>query len=183
MIACLIMAVVGYLTFGSKTEGNVLNNFPTDNVMVNIARLSVTPSLPSFDPTDNQSSCFGLNMLTTLPLENFVCREVMTTYYFPHESWDPNRHLLFTTVLVFTAMALSLLTCDLGVVFELVGATSACALAYIFPPICYMKLASRSWRTWAAGGVAAFGCTVMLISTVLSVSKIMRGGGEGKKCS
>ncbi|KAF2490838.1 hypothetical protein BU16DRAFT_469721 [Lophium mytilinum] len=166
MVACLIMALTGYLTFGSKTEGNVLNNFPTDNVMVNVARF-----------------CFGLNMLTTLPLENFVCREVMTTYYFPHEAWDPNRHLIFTTVLVFSAMSLSLLTCDLGVVFELVGATSACALAYIFPPICYIKLSSRSWRTWAAGGVAAFGCTVMLISTVLSVSKIVRGGGEGKTCS
>jgi sodium-coupled neutral amino acid transporter 11 len=122
-------------------------------------------------------------MLTTLPLENFVCREVMTEYYFPHEPWDPNRHLLFTTVLVFSAMSLSLLTCDLGVVFELVGATSACALAYIFPPICYIKLSTRSWRTWVAGAVAAFGCTVMLISTIFSVSKIVGGHSEVKKCS
>jgi len=41
MIACLIMALSGYLTFGNKTQGNVLNNFPTDNIMVNIARLYV----------------------------------------------------------------------------------------------------------------------------------------------
>jgi sodium-coupled neutral amino acid transporter 11 len=39
MVACLIMALAGYLTFGDKTQGNVLNNFPTDNIMVNIARL------------------------------------------------------------------------------------------------------------------------------------------------
>jgi solute carrier family 38 (sodium-coupled neutral amino acid transporter), member 11 len=39
MLACLIMALGGYLSFGDKTQGNVLNNFPTDNVMVNIARL------------------------------------------------------------------------------------------------------------------------------------------------
>jgi sodium-coupled neutral amino acid transporter 11 len=39
MIACLVMALAGYLTFGSKTQGNVLNNFPTDNITVNIARL------------------------------------------------------------------------------------------------------------------------------------------------
>ena len=43
-------------------------------------------------------------------------------------------------------MALSLFTCDLGIVFELVGATSACAMAYILPPLCYVKLAKR--RTW-----------------------------------
>jgi sodium-coupled neutral amino acid transporter 11 len=39
MVACLAMALAGYLTFGSKTDGNVLNNFPKDNIMVNIARL------------------------------------------------------------------------------------------------------------------------------------------------
>ena len=39
MIACLIMALAGFLTFGDKTKGNVLNNFPNDNVMANVARL------------------------------------------------------------------------------------------------------------------------------------------------
>ena len=85
-------------------------------------------------------------MLTTLPLEAFVCREVMTEYYFPHEQFDPNRHLIFTTALVISAMMMSLITCDLGIVFELVGATSACALAYILPPLCFLKLTKR--RTW-----------------------------------
>ena len=35
------MALAGFVTFGDKTQGNVLNNFPMDNVLVNIARLSV----------------------------------------------------------------------------------------------------------------------------------------------
>ena len=39
MVACLVMALAGFLTFGDKTKGNVLNNFPSDNVTVNIARL------------------------------------------------------------------------------------------------------------------------------------------------
>lgn len=39
MVACLTMAVAGFLTFGDQTQGNVLNNFPADNVMVNVARL------------------------------------------------------------------------------------------------------------------------------------------------
>jgi sodium-coupled neutral amino acid transporter 11 len=39
MVACLTMALAGYLCFGDRTQGNVLNNFPTNNVMVNIARL------------------------------------------------------------------------------------------------------------------------------------------------
>ncbi|KAL8681546.1 MAG: hypothetical protein Q9186_002362 [Xanthomendoza sp. 1 TL-2023] len=41
MAACLAMALAGFLVFGDKTQGNVLNNFPTDNIVVNIARLQV----------------------------------------------------------------------------------------------------------------------------------------------
>ncbi|CAN9266257.1 unnamed protein product [Alternaria alternata] len=165
LVACLVMALSGYLTFGDKTLGNVLNNFPNDNLMVNIARL-----------------CFGLNMLTTLPLEAFVCREVMNNYWFPEEPYHPNRHLIFTTSLVVSALTLSLLTCDLGVVFELFGATSACALAFILPPLCYMKLSQRSSKTYLAGAVAAFGCTVMVISIIKTTSKTMMGNSEGAKC-
>jgi sodium-coupled neutral amino acid transporter 11 len=158
LIACLTMALSGFLTFGSLTRGNVLNNFPSQgHTMVQIARL-----------------CFGLNMLTTLPLEAFVCREVMNNYWFPEEPYHPNRHLIFSSALVTSAMAISLITCDLGAVFELIGATSACALAYILPPLCYVKLSTRSWRTIPAVACIVFGCGVMAVSMVLAVSKMIR---------
>ncbi|KAI1460871.1 hypothetical protein F4805DRAFT_465342 [Annulohypoxylon moriforme] len=165
MVACLVMALAGFLTFGDKTLGNVLNNFPADNTMVTFARL-----------------CFGLNMLTTLPLEAFVCREVMLNYWFPNEPFNMNLHLIFSSALVVSAMTLSLITCDLGVVFELVGATSACALAYILPPLCYIKLSSRSWKTYVAMGVVAFGCAVMVISMFQAIGKVIKGGGEPSQC-
>lgn len=156
--ACLIMALAGFLTFGDATKGNVLNNFPPQgHVMVQIARL-----------------CFGLNMLTTLPLECFVCREVINNYYFPEEPYQPNRHLIFTTMLVFSATAVSLLTCDLGTVFELIGATSACVLAFILPPLCYIKLSTRSWKTVPAVGCIVFGFGVMTVSLILTVAKLIR---------
>lgn len=157
-IACLVMALAGFLTFGDLTKGNVLNNFPPQgHIMVQIARL-----------------CFGLNMLTTLPLECFVCREVMNNYYFPEEPYQPNRHLIFSTALVVSAMSISLVTCDLGAVFELIGATSACALAYILPPLCYIKLSTRSWRTIPAVACIVFGFGVMSVSLILTVAKMIR---------
>jgi sodium-coupled neutral amino acid transporter 11 len=166
MVACLSMALGGYITFGDMTKGNVLNNFPTDNIMVNIARL-----------------CFGLNMITTLPLECFVCREVMTEYYFPGEPHNPNRHLIFTTSLVVSAMTLSLITCDIGIVFELVGATSACALAYILPPLCFVKLTKRkTWETYASYVCIAFGCIVMIISLMQAIAKMVRGKSSVVSC-
>lgn len=122
------------------------------------------------------SSCFGLNMLTTLPLETFVCREVMTTYFFPDEPFNSRRHLIFTTSLVFTSTAIALVTCDLGIVFELIGATSAASLAYIFPPLCYIKLSSGSWREKIPAFVCVgFGFVVMGVSIVQTIAKIIRG--------
>jgi solute carrier family 38 (sodium-coupled neutral amino acid transporter), member 11 len=161
MVACLLMALSGFLTFGDKTLGNVLNNFPADNTMVNIARL-----------------CFGLNMLTTLPLEAFVCREVMLNYWFPGEPFNMNLHLIFSSSLVVSAMAISLITCDLGVVMDLVGSTSACAMAYILPPLCYIKLTTRSWKTYVAWGVVAFGCVVMGISMLQAIGKVIKGKNQ-----
>ncbi|KAK4228973.1 hypothetical protein QBC38DRAFT_360641 [Podospora fimiseda] len=158
MFACLGVALAGFLTFGDKTQGNVLNNFPGDNTMVNVARL-----------------CFGLNMLTTLPLEAFVCREVMLNYYFPGEPFNLALHLIFTSSLVFSAMVLSLLTCDLGTVFDLVGGTSAAAMAYILPPLCYIKLTTKSWRTYVAWGVVAFGTFVMVMSMLQAIGKMITG--------
>lgn len=113
-------------------------------------------------------------MLTTLPLEAFVCRSVMTTYYFPDEPFNMHRHLIFTTALVVSSMALALITCDLGSVFELIGATSASALAYIFPPLCYIKLSSASrWAKIPAYLCCAFGLVVMGVSVVQAVAKMI----------
>ena len=128
-------------------------------------------------------SCFGLNMLTTLPLEAFVCREVITNYWFPDQPWNSNRHLIFSTSLVAGAVTLSLLTCDLGAVFELIGATSACILAYILPPLCYIKLSSRSWKTVVAVLCAAFGFTVLGISLVLTLVEIAKSRSTVMSCS
>ncbi|OAA78348.1 Amino acid transporter, transmembrane [Akanthomyces lecanii RCEF 1005] len=165
MVACLVLALGGFLVFGDKTLGNVLNNFPSDNTMVNVARL-----------------CFGLNMLTTLPLEAFVCREVMQEYFWPDAPFNLRRHLVLSTGLVAAATFLSLVTCDLGAVFELVGATSAVAMAYILPPMCYMKLTTRSWRTYLAGAIVVFGGLVMVISVIQAVGKLVNNTDAPVKC-
>jgi sodium-coupled neutral amino acid transporter 11 len=74
-----------------------------------------------------------------------------------------------------TSLGLSLITCDLGSVFELIGATSAAALAYIFPPLCYIKLSSASRREKIPAYLCVcFGVIVMGVSVVQAVAKIIR---------
>ena len=178
LVACLIMALAGVLVFKDKTMGNILNNFPSDNGIVNLARF-----------------CFGFNCFTTLPLELFVytssirsnltsrCREVITNYYWPSEPFHPRRHLIITTALVFSAMFISLITSDLGVVLEITGSTSAVAIAFLLPPLCYMHLTGagewRSWgrerKWWGPALCTGFAGALMVISVVQVVIEILRG--------
>ncbi|KAF9138623.1 hypothetical protein BGX30_008941 [Mortierella sp. GBA39] len=169
LLACLILALSGYLTFSDKTQGNILNNFPSENFIINIARF-----------------CFGVNMFTTLPLEAFVCREVIETYYFPGAPFSMKRHAIITTGLVGVALVIALLTCDLGFVLEVTGGFSATALAFILPPLCYLKLASGPvWSTKKIPHIAClgFGIAVMILSTFFSLQHFMAPKDLSSQCS
>jgi solute carrier family 38 (sodium-coupled neutral amino acid transporter), member 11 len=144
-------------------------------------------------------------MFTTLPLELFVCREVIEQFFFSHEPFSMNRHVFFTSVILFSAMSrmfpatflsvlsvdmlsVSLITCDLGVMLEITGGASATALAFIFPAACYLKLVDPStpWYSRTKIGpivCTVFGLIVMTISMVLALNKVWTPEGDVKICS
>ncbi|GAA5839324.1 hypothetical protein JCM3766R1_004800 [Sporobolomyces carnicolor] len=166
VIACLCMSTSGFLVFTDRTQGNILNNFAEDDWLINVAR-----------------ACFGCNMFATLPLEAFVCREVAETYFWPDEKeFNKKRHVLITSGLVFSALIVSLITCDLGLILELAGGFSATALAYLFPAACFLKLSGhgpqQAPQRLAAWVCAVFGVAVMGLSTFLSIRKAIRGGSH-----
>lgn len=170
LVCCTTLAVAGYFTFTDKTQGNILNNFPEDSTFINIARF-----------------CFGMNMFTTLPLELFVCREVIEDYFFSHESFSMQRHFFFTTVILVASMAVALITCDLGVMLEITGGVSATALAFIFPAACYYKLLDKK-APWyhrsklPAVACVCFGIAVMVMSLFIALSKSWTSEGSAKIC-
>lgn len=96
--------------------------------------------------------------------------------YYPGEGKraSKNLHVGVSTGLVACSMLISLLVCDLGAVFEIIGATSACALAYILPPLCYMKLSTRSSKWIPAVACVVFGSVVMVMSIVQALIKIVK---------
>ncbi|KAG2188768.1 hypothetical protein INT44_003907 [Umbelopsis vinacea] len=158
-----VFQAIGVISFG-----NILNNFPQDNFLINIARLA-----------------FGLNMFTTVPLETFVCREVMEHFFWPNEHYNVKRHVILTTGLVLAALLISLTTCNLGFVLELTGGFSATALSYILPPACYLKLSGGNlWdrnklRHWLC---MVFGLVVMVLSTFHSIQKAFSGDDTQTQC-
>ncbi|KAK6462619.1 transmembrane amino acid transporter protein-domain-containing protein [Scheffersomyces coipomensis] len=185
MICCLTMGINGVVNFGDATKGNVLNNFRSDDNWINVARF-----------------CFGLNMLTTFPLEVFVVRDVLKDVILGNAEGstadlelNKMQHFTITTILVFSSMSVSLLTCNLGIILELIGATSASLMAYIIPPLCYLKLSwdqidykSSSkedkrefiiWKALPSIACVLFGFSVMFISSFMSITQAVQGGTAG----
>ncbi|KAI3403341.2 hypothetical protein KGF56_003929 [Candida oxycetoniae] len=180
MVFCMIMGLNGFVNFGNLTKGNILNNFKSNDNWINVARF-----------------CFGLNMLTTFPLEIFVVRDVIKDILLTRKvkregvssasdlELSTKQHFIITSILVFSSMSVSLFTCNLGMILELIGATSASLMAYIIPPMCYYKLSwlQLDWasvtkqerRTFilskAVPSIACilFGFTVMFISSGMTI--------------
>ncbi|KAJ6593914.1 AAAP amino acid permease [Mycena capillaripes] len=170
LVACCTLAISAYVVFTDKTQGNILNNFSANDTLINVARF-----------------CFGLNMFTTLPLELFVCREVIEQYFFSHETFNMQRHVFFTTTILFASMIVALITCDLGVMLEITGGVSATTLAFIFPASCYIKLTDSKdpWYSRSklpAYACATFGVIVMIISLYLALGKTWTPEGSAKIC-
>ncbi|KAG7098547.1 hypothetical protein E1B28_000482 [Marasmius oreades] len=170
LLCCCTLAISAFVVFTDKTQGNILNNFPSNDTLINVARF-----------------CFGLNMFTTLPLELFVCREVIEQYFFSHERFSPQRHLFFTTTILYASMLIALVTCDLGVMLEITGGVSATAMAFIFPAACYLKLSNQSepWysrKRLPALACVIFGVTAMTLSLFLALRKSWTPQGDAKIC-
>merc|ERR1719419_1187611 len=56
-VLCMMMAVGGYCSFQSKVDGDILNNFSSNNTFANIARILL-----------------AMTMVFTYPMESYVAR-------------------------------------------------------------------------------------------------------------
>lgn len=179
MVCCVLIGVTGASVFKDQTKGNLLNNFLQDDWIINIARL-----------------CFGLNMLTTFPLEIFVVRQVLfdlidfggsdyITIADPdlHEHRQVKRSFFVTTALVFGTMFVSLLTCNLGATLELVGLVLALIMAFIFPCLCNLKLTNYKLKSFKENLPSyltiLLGVAILVISLAQTIYQALTNLHEG----
>jgi len=157
-IVIMICAVAGYTTFTGFTQGDLLENYCEDDFLMNISRLFF---------------CFVI--LLTYPIECFVCREVLNNVFWKDKkSSGLLRHVIVTVCLVIATCLASLSTDCLGVVLELNGILAAVPLAFILPPLCYLKLQPHpvlAWRQLPALAMAAFGVLVAVCGVGLLVQQ------------
>merc|ERR1719285_186298 len=131
----MIMAMVGYVNFQSKVDGDILNNFDYDNEFANISRLLL-----------------ALTMVFTYPMESYVARHCLYTLFFERfcgrrNSWfyswskvNPRLVLPIIALLLWVvAVGIGANIVALGPVLELTGALGASLLSYVFPCLIHLR--------------------------------------------
>jgi len=165
-IAIMVLALGGYLTFTGFTQGDLLENYCWDDILMNTSRLFF---------------CFVI--LLTYPIECFVCREVITNIFWKNDKISSSlRHILVTVGIVASTCLVSLSTDCLGIVLELNGILVAVPLAFILPPVCYLKLQSTSRLTWSNFppiAMTVFGLLVALCGLGLLIQQGVPGCSHG----
>lgn len=128
-------------------------------------------------------------MLTTFPLEIFVLRDVIAAFLYGKKEEDETeapplstrKLFIITTVCVVSTMSISLTTCNLGALFELIGATTASTMAYILPPYTNLVLSkeANTFRQRVPHYLCIFfGFMVMIVSSTQTIIEVVKGSDQ-----
>lgn len=133
--ACIFLGFVGYCTFKSWTQGDLLNNYCWDDPLMNIVKV-----------------LFCFTVLFTYPIECLVTREVITNLFLNQKDNEPNvaelgmpLYIGLTVGLNLMGLIISISAKCLGVVVAANGVIFGIPLATIVPALCYLKVADGSW--------------------------------------
>ncbi|KAJ1808580.1 hypothetical protein LPJ77_002253 [Coemansia sp. RSA 2523] len=117
-------AITGYLSFGSNSKANILENFPDSDNFINLGRL-----------------LFAISLIFTTPLGFYPIRDTVTEML----KIDPERHNVsrvwesICTVVLFAICAVAAALCtDLGLAYELIGALSSSVVNFLLPALVYL---------------------------------------------
>ncbi|KAL9645924.1 hypothetical protein ABK040_001033 [Willaertia magna] len=136
MTTIFAIGITGYLLFydNNLIHGNMLKFLPKNYSLAIFGRIllvvEITLSIPyaCFMPRD------GLKMIihTIFPkIDHWIQRNTFRKEFL---------HYSLTILVVLSALTIALNFTDLGVISDLFGAISACNLAYIIPPLLFLKL-------------------------------------------
>jgi sodium-coupled neutral amino acid transporter 11 len=166
IIVLFLIGVGGYLLFGERAlEVDVLLSlFPKDDNLGLFCKL-----------------LFTIDLFLSVPFQLFMPRLGLThmaTLLYPSIATNQKKSEIFfygsTIVVTIIALMISLIVNDLGIIFELCGGVSACALAYIIPPLLALKFKSCSRiRKIICIIILCMGFTVLVCSFTASFSRFL----------
>mmetsp|Transcript_16177 Transcript_16177/g.44787 ORF Transcript_16177/g.44787 Transcript_16177/m.44787 type:complete len:476 (-) Transcript_16177:194-1621(-) len=152
---CIITAL-GFLTFGASSNGLILNNYSTQDLLMSFSRVAVGLSVTGSYPLLFDGTREGLMDLLKIPREKRSNSLI---------------NKLTLGVLAATTLVAAKLT-DLGLVASVGGATFGTALVFIYPTIMFIKSQNgkTTKETNLAKAIAVLGVIMGALGTKLALN-------------
>mmetsp|Transcript_20431 Transcript_20431/g.26341 ORF Transcript_20431/g.26341 Transcript_20431/m.26341 type:complete len:486 (+) Transcript_20431:248-1705(+) len=148
----------GFLTFGSVSNGFILNNYSVKDKLMSLASIAVT-----------------ISITTSYPLIFVGARDGMLDLFrIPQEKRDNSILNKVTLGILGAATLLASQLTDLGMVASVGGATFGTALVFVYPAIMFLKQqkGKRTAETIPAALIGCLGVVMGVIGTYFSLSGV-----------
>ncbi|OCH96252.1 hypothetical protein OBBRIDRAFT_765760 [Obba rivulosa] len=179
-----IIAVFGYLTFGSKVGANIIAMYPSTSLFIAIGQLAI-----------------AIMVMFSYPLQVHPCRNCLDKVFHAghvahkrtpngeevEEAEDehggspdmsPLKHCLLTVGVVVSGFVIAYFVDDLQTVLSFVGATGSTTISFILPGLFYWKLtrsdpSSNKMLSRAALGLAIYGICIFVFCLSYNTYKVV----------
>lgn len=142
----------GFLTFGAASNGLILNNYSTTDVLASLSRIAV-----------------AISITCSYPLIFVGARDGVLDLFSIKKRDDGTLNKITFGILGLVTLLASKLT-DLGLVASVGGATFGTALVFVYPVIMFLKSQKKSTKeTLPAALIGILGLCMGAVGTVLSL--------------
>lgn len=135
----LSVGASGYATFGRETQGNILNNFPTDALPINIIRASYSFEILTSMPTHVISQIIHMQSLVFDIKQRYPS---LIPFQAKTRLGTNHTRIILTTLELAVTAFIAVLIVDndrsFGYVVTLAGAVASAGIVYVFPGYSYL---------------------------------------------
>ena len=159
----LLVAVCGYMTFGDKVQGDILDNYPVEPA-ITVARVFVAALVAlSFPLQCHPSRACVMSLLQGArpPPPDDASDAALALRKRAEDRRTRAEHVAVTTVFLVGATLIALSVESLSTILSVVGATGSTAVSYILPGGIYYRLAEPSPKRTLALGQFLLGCCIV----------------------
>jgi len=124
----LTIAIFGYLQFTDNVCNDIVTNYPKDDVLAIVGRVSM-----------------AAHVALAFPLQLWPCRNILDSFFFNDNDkrMEKIRHVIETLSLLIVAYVLSITVSRIDVIIGFTGAISTIFVNYVLPCIFFLRLAER----------------------------------------
>jgi len=187
-----VIAVFGYLTFGSKVGPNIIAMYPSTSLFIAVGQLAIV-----------------ILVLFSYPLQVHPCRNCLDKVFYPshlaayaktpeeeleeeeeiefegnehgHGEMSTFKHIVLTSAIIASGFSIAYFVDDLQLVLSFVGATGSTTISFILPGLFYWKLTRNDGSVskgmnLAALGLMVYGVCVFVFCLGFNIYSVAKGG-------